>query len=71
MNAGGCANHVQTYKINPKYRLTIDSVHNNNYIFIELKGPKQFDIGFGVTISTVNDQDITAPFHTQITKPYR
>lgn len=68
--AGGCANHLQTYRSNPSYRLTIDG-KNYSYLFVELKGPKQFDIGFAVTIVKVNDEGVTAPFHTEITKPYR
>lgn len=69
--AGGCANHVQTYRTNPRYRLNLESVRNDNYLFVELKGPKQFDIGFSITISSLSDPSITAPFQTQITKPYR
>lgn len=60
-----------TYKTNPRYRLHIDSINSNNYLFIELKGPKQFDIGFEVVISSIADSSITAPFRSEITKPYR
>ncbi|GLV42823.1 small optic lobes [Carabus blaptoides fortunei] len=69
--AGGCGNHVQTYKINPRYRLHLDSSVNSNHLFIELRGPKQYEIGFAVTIVSVTDTGVTAPFHTEITRPYR
>lgn len=71
VTAGGCGNHPQTYKNNPRFRLEVNSSTNNNKIFIELKGPKQYLIGFDVTIASVNDTDITAPFRTTSSVPYR
>lgn len=71
VTAGGCGNHPQTYKNNPRFRLEVNSSTNNNKIFIELKGPKQYLIGFDVTIASVNDTDITAPFRTTSSGPYR
>ncbi|KAB0794256.1 hypothetical protein PPYR_13876 [Photinus pyralis] len=71
VTAGGCGNHPQTYKNNPRYRLELNSATNDNKIFIELKGPKQYQIGFDVTIASVNDTDITAPFRTTSSGPYR
>nr|XP_022900986.1 calpain-7-like [Onthophagus taurus] len=70
LSAGGCGNHA-TYKNNPKFRVDLDSSTNNNSLFIELKGPKQFPVGFDVTIVNVSDEDVTAPFKTVSSGVYR
>lgn len=69
--AGGCGNHPATYKNNPRFRLEVEGTSNENKLFIELKGPKQYQIGFDVTISSLNDTEITAPFKTTNSGPYR
>lgn len=72
MSAGGCPNHPATYKNNPKFKLTISSSINDNKILVELKGPKQYQIGFDVTISKINDHEsITAPFKSKSSGAYR
>lgn len=38
---------------------------------IELKGPKQYQIGIEIVIQKVNDETITAPFRTKSSNPYR
>lgn len=69
--AGGCKNHPLTFKYNPRFRLEIDSCSSNNHLLIELKGPKQYQIGLDVTISNVSDETVTAPFKTTSSGPYR
>lgn len=44
-SAGGCANHPDTYLQNPRYQLVLESPHNNNQLLLDLKGPKQFQMG--------------------------
>ena len=71
VTAGGCGNHAATYKNNPRFQLEIESTRNDNYLFIELRGPKQYQVGFDVTIVSVADDTVTAPFKTASSGPYR
>ncbi|GJQ86062.1 hypothetical protein Trydic_g10262, partial [Trypoxylus dichotomus] len=64
ITAGGCGNHPQSHKNNPKFRVDIESARNDNSLFIELKGPKQYQVGFDVTITNLADDSISAPFKT-------
>lgn len=36
-----------------------------------MKGPREYEIGFEVQISKVNDETITAPFNTKSSGPFR
>lgn len=36
-----------------------------------MKGPKQYQVGFDVTIVSVKEENVTAPFKTQGSGPYR
>lgn len=49
--AGGCGNHRATYPNNPRYRLNLVSY---GHICIDLKAPRQFQIGFDVIPINVN-----------------
>ncbi|KAF5296503.1 hypothetical protein FQR65_LT01492 [Abscondita terminalis] len=69
--AGGCGNHPATYKNNPRFKLEINGGSNDNKIFIELKGPKQYQVGFDVTITSLYDSNVTAPFKNVSSGPYR
>ncbi|VEN34558.1 unnamed protein product [Callosobruchus maculatus] len=71
VSAGGCPNHPMTYPYNPKYKLEIDSSSNNNQLLVELKGPKQYQMGFDITILKVNDETVTAPFRSRASGAYR
>ncbi|KAI4456316.1 calpain-7 [Holotrichia oblita] len=71
VTAGGCGNNPQTYKNNPKIRLEIESPRNDNSLFVELKGPKQYQIGFDVTITSLADESVTAPFKTTSSGAFR
>ncbi|VDD94009.1 unnamed protein product, partial [Enterobius vermicularis] len=48
--AGGCGNGLsrETYKNNPIYHVSLDDGSDDNSLLIELKGPKNFSIGFEV-----------------------
>ncbi|KAL3272897.1 hypothetical protein HHI36_014357 [Cryptolaemus montrouzieri] len=71
-SAGGCPNHLETYKNNPKFKLALTSNSNDNQILIELKGPKQYQIGVEAIISRINDHEtVTAPFKSKSSGPYR
>lgn len=59
--AGGCSNHPQTYHLNPVYQVTLQSPTDNNHLLVDLKGPKQYHVGFDVVTVTVNNPD--APGH--------
>ena len=38
--AGGCGNYRDSHGNNPIYQLRLDNSHADNYILIELLGPK-------------------------------
>lgn len=71
VTAGGCGNHQATYRNNPRIKIEIESNSNENCLFVELKGPKQYQIGFDLTITTLADDSVTAPFKTISSGPYR
>ena len=65
--AGGCQNH-KTYKNNPLYKVTL--VNDGNLI-VELRGPKVYQVGLELTISSLEDSNITAPFINKTTDSFR
>lgn len=71
ITAGGCPNHPASYPNNPKFKVEIDSTSNNNYLLIELKGPKQYQMGLEVTLQQIKDETITAPFKSKSSGTYR
>lgn len=68
--AGGCQNHPTTYRRNPKYKLTLGPKESNNLV-IELRGPKVYQVGIEVTVESLADPSITAPFVSKTTGSYR
>lgn len=62
--AGGCGNHP-TYTSNPRYQVVFESAHNNNYVLIILKGPKQYQIGFDINVVVLNDANAATAFKTK------
>lgn len=44
-SAGGCANNPDTYVHNPRHRLILDK---DSELLVEMKGPKQYQIGFDI-----------------------
>lgn len=71
VTAGGCRNHPNTYPFNPRYRITLDTAEATNQLAVDLKGPKQYQIGLEVTIVALSDETVTAPFKTKSSGPYR
>ncbi|CAH1973048.1 unnamed protein product [Acanthoscelides obtectus] len=71
ITAGGCPNHPMTYPYNPKYKVEVDSPSNSNQLLVELKGPKQYQMGFDVSILKLNDETVTAPFRSRSSGAYR
>lgn len=65
--AGGCQNH-KTYKSNPLYKVTLPTDGN---LVIELRGPKVYQVGLELTISSLDDPNITAPFINKTTENFR
>lgn len=71
VTAGGCRNHPTTYPFNPRYRITLDSTDQSNELALDLKGPKQYQMGIEVTIVSLADESVTAPFKTKSSGAYR
>lgn len=69
--AGGCENNHATYNINPKFIITVPDSRTPCDMVIELKGPRQYEIGFSVKVHSLEDPSITAPFHTLTAGQYR
>lgn len=65
--AGGCQNHP-SYRNNPLYKVTMPVDGN---MIIELRGPKVFQVGLDLTISSLEDPNITAPFRSKSTDSFR
>uniref|UniRef100_A0A182W9E9 Calpain catalytic domain-containing protein n=1 Tax=Anopheles minimus TaxID=112268 RepID=A0A182W9E9_9DIPT len=68
--AGGCLNHPLTYKNNPLYRLHIGPADTSDLV-IELRGPKVYQVGLDLTVVSLTDDTVTAPFVSQKTGVYR
>lgn len=71
ITAGGCRNHPSTYPNNPCYRLILDNFDDNNCLLLDLKGPKQYQLGLEIIPKSLNDPNKTAPFVTQSSGAYR
>lgn len=65
--AGGCQNH-KTYRSNPLYKVTLPCDGN---LVIELRGPKVYQVGLELTISSLEDPNLTAPFISKTTDSFR
>ncbi|XP_039453732.1 calpain-7-like [Culex pipiens pallens] len=68
--AGGCPNHPLTYKNNPLYRLHIGP-KDTSQLVVELRGPKLYQVGLELTVVSLEDPEVTAPFISQSTGSYR
>lgn len=68
-SAGGC-NKYPTFKHNQKFRVNIFSLDDHHRVVIELKGPKQYQVGFDIDISELADATQTPPF-LAMTSVYR
>lgn len=68
--AGGCQNNMQTYRNNPLYKLTVTPRDASNLV-IELRAPKSFQVGLEITVHSLENTEITAPFKTKSTGNFR
>ncbi|XP_025406964.1 calpain-7-like isoform X2 [Sipha flava] len=68
--AGGCQNH-KTYKENPKFKLTVDGLTDTENLQIELKAPKQYQVGLEVSCVGLNNINATAKFMRKSSGSYR
>ena len=68
--AGGCGNYRDTYSNNPRYQF---SVEYDTHLLIEVKGPKQYQIGFDLVCVFINSELKSSPkyFKTKPSGPYR
>ena len=48
-SAGGCGNYRDSHNCNPIYQLRVDGGGTDNFILVELLGPKQYSVGFEIT----------------------
>ncbi|CAF5174660.1 unnamed protein product, partial [Rotaria magnacalcarata] len=69
--AGGCQNNTATYKNNPVYQLVLNNREGNNHIKIELRAPKQFQVGFEVTCTETNVSNAAGEFQKTESGSYR
>lgn len=69
--AGGCANNRDTYNNNPIYQVIIQVAHNNTQMLLDLKGPKQYQIGMDVVSVVVNDPNAPTAFRRKDSGPFR
>lgn len=57
-SAGGCGNYRDTYQHNPRYQF---GVQHETQMLIELKGPKQYQIGFDLVCVFINSDLKSSP----------
>ncbi|XP_022182852.1 calpain-7-like isoform X1 [Myzus persicae] len=70
IRAGGCLNH-STYSDNPKFKLTVDGSSDTEELQIELKAPKQYQVGVEISCVGLNNTNATAKFKSKSSGSYR
>ncbi|XP_015371723.1 PREDICTED: calpain-7-like isoform X3 [Diuraphis noxia] len=70
IRAGGCLNH-STYNDNPKFKLTVDGSSDTEALQIELKAPKQYQVGVEISCVGLNNTNATAKFKSKSSGSYR
>ncbi|ROT76129.1 Calpain-7 [Penaeus vannamei] len=68
-NAGGCPNHPATYKNNPTYQFRVE--HEMQALRIELKAPKDIQIGFEIVCVEAKNTEASSYFTKKQTGAYR
>ncbi|XP_022235929.1 calpain-7-like [Limulus polyphemus] len=69
--AGGCGNHPLTYQINPVYQISLQSASDENQLLVDLKGPKQYAVGFDVVTVSVNNTNASGYFSKKSSGAFR
>ncbi|KAG1687433.1 Calpain-7 [Nymphon striatum] len=69
--AGGCANYRETCKNNPIYQIVLQSSSDNSEIMIDIKGPKQYQVGFEVVCVSVNNTKAPGYFSRKVVSVFR
>lgn len=67
-NAGGCGNNRDTYQNNPRFQFTVDS---DSHVLVEMKGPKEFNIGFDIACVIAGDKESPRYFKSKQSGAYR
>ena len=83
LTAGGCANNKETWANNPRYQLVVDSPSHLqvpqwdphglviSHPQVQLKGPKQFQLGFDLVTVTAPDSSSPHYFRKKSSGLYR
>lgn len=71
VSAGGCANHPESHQNNPCYKIALRTTSNDNSLIVELKGPKDFHVGFDIICSNVTDPKAPGFFNKRSSGNYR
>ena len=66
--AGGCANNRDSWPSNPRYQLHL---HTQGQIHVQLKGPKQYQIGFDILTVSASDKNSQQYFSKKSSGLYR
>ncbi|XP_067125410.1 calpain-7-like [Centruroides vittatus] len=69
--AGGCGNHPKSYHRNPIYQVSLQSNNDENQLLIDLKGPKQYQVGFDVVTVSVNNTNASGYFSRNSSGTFR
>ncbi|XP_004925190.1 calpain-7 [Bombyx mori] len=69
-SAGGCENHRLTYPHNPKFALGVPDARACS-VLLQLKGPKQYQLGMDAKVEALDDPNVTAPFLKLTSGPFR
>ncbi len=67
-SAGGCGNYKDTYPNNPRYQFT---VKESSHVLVEMKGPKQFQIGFDLICVIAGNKESPLYFKQKTSGAYR
>ena len=67
-SAGGCANYRDTFPNNPRFQFKIEV---DSHVLVEVKAPKQFQIGFDLICVVAGNKDSPVYFSRKNSGPYR
>ncbi|XP_050434316.1 calpain-7-like isoform X2 [Adelges cooleyi] len=70
ITSGGCRNY-STYNNNPIFKLNVDGQSDTEVLQIELKAPKQYQVGIEISCVGLTDQNATAKFKIKSSGSYR